>query len=69
VVRVVVMMTRTNIMMRRRMRMCGVQNIEQVMGEILRVMCLRKWRGKREIIVAKVKPSAAILSALEGLIS
>jgi len=34
VVGVVVMVTRTSIMlMRRRMRMCGVQNVEQVMGE------------------------------------
>jgi len=40
-------------MLMRRMRMCGVQNVEQVMGE--KFTCdLRKGRGKREVIVAKV---------------
>jgi hypothetical protein len=53
VVRVVVMMTKMSIMMmRRRMRMCGVQNLEQVMGE--KFTCNVFEEGKREIIVAKV---------------
>lgn len=63
------MMTRTSItMMRRRMRMCGVQNVEQVMGE--KFTCNVFEEGEREEgdNNGKSEPSATLFSALEGLI-
>lgn len=62
-------MTRMSIMMMRRMRMCGVQNVEQVMGEKFTWDMFEE--GEREEVDSngKGEPSAAILSALEGLLS
>lgn len=46
------MMARTSIMTR--MRMCGVQNIEKVMGEKFICDVFDEGERKREIILAKV---------------
>jgi hypothetical protein len=65
---VMVMMTRTNIMMMR-MRMCGVQNVEQVMREKFTYDVFEEGEREEGDNTGKGEPSAAILSALEGLIS
>jgi hypothetical protein len=56
-------------LMRRRMRVCGVQNVEQVMGE--KFTCDLFEEGEREEggNSGKGEPSATFLSALELLIS